>query len=149
MKRIFLLIFLSFVVVFSFVSVYEFRDLKHCKIGEYEQYSIATYLNLGYGNFDIVGDLKIYRFKNIEEVDNECNPMAEMLLYKYEKFEGLKYFESLPCVKEECVDGISFKYLYDKSLPKILSIGNIQFNLQVAFCEDWVKVGYPCIVDSV
>lgn len=149
MKRFFGLLFLFFICVSAILPIYNIYGLSTCDIGGYKAYFVATYLDLDFEKLLQVDSLKIYTLDSVLDVDGDVDCVAEMLIYDYEIFNCLEYFKSLPCVRTESVEGITFNYLYDRSLIKILSIGNVKFNLQIAFCADCVKVGYPCIVGAI
>ena len=112
------------------------------------KYSVATYSKISNTDCVLVGDLKIYEFDSCFK-PYSIDAISEMVEISLSDFLNKDNFKRLKRVMVENVEGIEFIYLYDASLPKILYLGNLVFNLQVAIKDNVVKIGYPCIVDSV
>lgn len=150
MKRFVILLFLSLIVLFSaVVNSADFYGLV-CESLLNFSCSIATYSNLAFTDFDTIGDLKIYNLgSDYKGVDESDDFISKIVSCDYSSFINSNYFETVPCVLTEKFDGIVFKYLYDYRLPKILTLDGVGFNLQVAISNGVVKIGYPCIVDSI
>jgi len=147
------MLFLGLIILISFISNTFNTSFIKTSIGFSNicSYSIATYRTLGFEDFVQIGDLKIYNFQigDFRHIEYAEGCLAEIVEFGKNKFNDICYFKNLPQVAFEEVDGIRFIYLYDADLPKMLEINDTRFNLQVAVCENTVKVGYPCIVDSV
>ena len=151
MKRFWLIMFLS-IIIFVTIGVNNglFGNLLLDIGGVEYTYYVATYKDLGI-NCKRVEDLKIYDLGNNVDFlkwDDE-DIVAEIIEFEKSSYDMIKYFKNLKCVLVEELEDVMFIYLYDSSLPKILEVKGVCFNLQVAVSNNIVKVGYPCMVDTI